>query len=126
MKNLAVLTLALFLGAIVSGVSGQAAASPIASAAITAVPAEAVKTGVTPVYCGYYGGCYRPCYGGCGYGRCYYGGRGYYGGCGCRRYYGGCGYGYGGAGYGGCGYGYGWRPAYYGYGWDGGMGWGVW
>ena len=49
MKRLAVLTLALFLGAIVSGVSGQSAASPITSAAITAVPAEAVKSGVTPV-----------------------------------------------------------------------------
>ena len=41
--------LALFVGAIVFGVSGQSAASPLTSAAITAMPAEAVKSGVTPV-----------------------------------------------------------------------------
>jgi len=41
--------LALFVGAIVFGVFGHSAASPLTSAAVTAVPAEAVKSGVTPV-----------------------------------------------------------------------------
>ena len=42
-------SLALFVGAMMVGVSGHSAASPVTSAAITAVPAEAVKSGVTPV-----------------------------------------------------------------------------
>ncbi len=49
MKKFAMLSLALFGGAIVFGVSGHAIASPLTSAAITAVPAEAVKSGITPV-----------------------------------------------------------------------------
>jgi len=41
--------IALFVGAMVFGISGPSAASPVISAAKTAVPVEAVKSGVTPV-----------------------------------------------------------------------------
>ena len=44
MKKFTVLSLALFVGAIVFGVSGQSAALPVTGAS------EAVKSGVTPVY----------------------------------------------------------------------------
>jgi hypothetical protein len=49
MKKFSVISLALFVGAVMFGVSGHSAASPVTSAAITAVPAEAVKGGATPV-----------------------------------------------------------------------------
>ncbi len=49
MKKFAVLGFALFVGAIVLGGSGHSIASPLTSAAIAAVPAEAVKSGITPV-----------------------------------------------------------------------------
>jgi len=42
-------SLAFFVGAMVVGISGHSAASSVTSAAMTPVPAEAVKSGVTPV-----------------------------------------------------------------------------